>query len=129
VPDQPHVSLGRLTEADRYFDQTKQIVKLTAAGRPKTRKQRSKNQQKVKSLHKHKTATSCICSHPSMHAPSQNQARHREKPRRRTMEKRYETITSSIYQAASAVHYHHGKRCRKRRMERNNEHPVTGKSD
>lgn len=65
----------------------------------------------------------------SLHAPSQNQARHREKPRRRTMEKRYRTITSSIYQAASAVHYHHSEHCRKRRMERNNEHLIAGKED
>jgi hypothetical protein len=67
----------------------------------------------------------------SLHAPSQNQARHHiwEKPRRQTMETRYKITTSSIYQAASAVHYHHGEHFRKRRMERNNEHPVAGKED
>lgn len=86
----------------------KETGELKTAGKPKTTKRDNAEKQKNSKI-MHLLA--------SLHAPSQNQARHHiwEKPRRQTMEKRYKTTTSSIYQAASAVHYHHGEHCRKRR--------------
>lgn len=124
VRDQREVNLERLIEADRYFDQTK---------KQENWKQRKGPKQQRETMQENKKTTNSKIMHllASLHAPSQNQARHHiwEKPRRQTMEKRYKTTTSSIYQAASAVYHHHGEHCRKRRMERNNEHPVAGKED
>jgi hypothetical protein len=121
VPDQPQVNLGRLTEVDRYFDQTKNKGKL----KMKDPKHPRRNNVKKK------PAKSCICSHFSM-----PQAKTR---RATTFGKNHDAerwskgddkiTTSSMYQATSAVHYHHGEHCRKRRMERNNEHPIAGRED